>query len=760
MLDLSLCRNGIFTLFLLLTLNKFVYSQINFDSLEQIIHEIDDDATIYQTYLSFSQNSANSEKDYSSILSHLESSRLPDTLKLAFKQDVADWLSVKGFTQLSKTYFEEINKKAKRLDFFDLTFDSRLGLIKLSSENKPIESISNYHQLLSDTSSLENKRFIPKARLELASNLRSQGQPELALLQIDTALMAFQRFQPDAASIKAMLLKGRIYRRIGDTQRAKETFTEALKICKANGLQGESKILNNLGNISHVSGDYDKAVAYYVESLELKRAAGDKRGMAASYFNIGAIKSDMGQHDAAANDFKKCIKLAKEIAYTKLEIRGLSRIAYGFQEQGDLEQSINYNTQALKLSRSVNSVYGLMSNHYNLAENYRLSDDIPKAFEYYQLALKASKEQRHVGYEGAILTGIAQAYARQNEIQTTDSGTENQPINFTDEEIGRLLLQSKEMAEASNNFENKLEAYTALAAYYDNNNDHQKQASALSNILILKDSVFSKEKTDAIISWESKYHAAEKEREIAQLEADKEIADLRQSRNRNFYIASLILLGLLAWFLYYYFLQKETQKASKKRELFRSKLSSDLHDDVGSILTGVAMQSELLMMNASAENQAVYEKLALMSREAMGRMRDTVWAIDSRKDTYEDLFDRMQDFSEDTLGPTGKSLVLKNKIEEGKSVLKPDIRQAVYLIFKEAISNIVKYSDTETVESSLSIKDKGLHLRIRDFGKVDPATIKTSGTGLTNMKMRAEKLGGSLNYFVDNGFHINVEIPI
>lgn len=87
----------------------------------------------------------------------------------------------------------------------------------------------------------------------------------------------------------------------------------------------------------------------------------------------------------------------------------------------------------------------------------------------------------------------------------------------------------------------------------------------------------------------------------------------------------------------------------KALETIRTKISADLHDDVGTILSGLAMQSQMLAFSAKEEQKESLLDFSKMSHDAMERMRDTVWAIDSRKDKYENLIDRMRDFVERNL---------------------------------------------------------------------------------------------------------------
>ena len=199
------------------------------------------------------------------------------------------------------------------------------------------------------------------------------------------------------------------------------------------------------------------------------------------------------------------------------------------------------------------------------------------------------------------------------------------------------------------------------------------------------------------------------------------------------------------------------QKLKREKELsgLRAKISSDLHDDVGSILSGLAMQSQMLSYSAKEEQKESLNEISGMSRTAMERMRDTVWAMDSRKDKFENLVDRMRAFAE-------KNLVLKNITQDfvvenvdSKKFIDPEKRQAIYLIFTEAITNIIKHCDGDHVNIKFIQEKNRLHLLIHDNGS-NHETLKSDGSGLGNMKMRAAKIKGTLVAKFENGFLVDL----
>lgn len=199
------------------------------------------------------------------------------------------------------------------------------------------------------------------------------------------------------------------------------------------------------------------------------------------------------------------------------------------------------------------------------------------------------------------------------------------------------------------------------------------------------------------------------------------------------------------------------QKLQRQKDLaaLRTKISSDLHDDVGTILSGLAMQSQVLAYGSKGEEKEQLNEISAMSRDAMEHMRDTVWAMDSRKDKFENLVDRMRAFAE-------KNLAMKNITHEfimenieSKKFIDPEKRQNIYLIFKEAITNIIKHADAKHVVIRFAQDKEQLILSIHDNG-TEKENTNSDGLGISNMKMRAEKIGGKIKLGYESGFRMEL----
>jgi len=221
-----------------------------------------------------------------------------------------------------------------------------------------------------------------------------------------------------------------------------------------------------------------------------------------------------------------------------------------------------------------------------------------------------------------------------------------------------------------------------------------------------------------------------------------------------FYTISLFFISAIIYSIAMYRLQQ-----ALKIERIRVKISSDLHDDVGSVLAGLTMQTEILMQTASEERQPKLQRISEMSRNAMSRMRDTVWAIDARKDKFKNLLDRIREHATETLEVKDIHFELKIIDVSLDKNMPTQIRQNLYLICKEAITNTAKHSNGDNCQITFQKHGRnGMQLIIQDNGSIKSNVLKSSGLGLSNLRMRAKEIGAKLEINTDNGFFIQLTI--
>lgn len=179
----------------------------------------------------------------------------------------------------------------------------------------------------------------------------------------------------------------------------------------------------------------------------------------------------------------------------------------------------------------------------------------------------------------------------------------------------------------------------------------------------------------------------------------------------------------------------------------RTRIAADLHDEVGALLTRVSMRAELLHSTggpAVAATSPNLEALLRDSRAAQATMRDLVWGIDAGADTLGALLDRLRDHL-DQMAPAGLHTNLVVHQLPDTQLLAPALRQHLYLLAKEAITNAVCHAAGATeLRVELGRRGPALYLRVTDNGRLTESPPGAGGMGLRSMRQRAQALGGQL----------------
>ncbi len=199
-------------------------------------------------------------------------------------------------------------------------------------------------------------------------------------------------------------------------------------------------------------------------------------------------------------------------------------------------------------------------------------------------------------------------------------------------------------------------------------------------------------------------------------------------------------------------------------ERIRQQIATDLHDDVGSGLSQVAILSEVAKRETSPAGAEMLTEVADLARAMRDSMSDIVWAVDPRKDRLADLAHRMRQVTFNLLEADGRRVefLAPDEPQMERIGLPPDRRRHLLLIFKEAITNIVQHTQAEQVRIKIQLDAHRLKLTIHDNGCGFDPHSEYEGHGLHSLKQRAAALKADLQIqsTPTRGTIIQVTVPL
>lgn len=202
-------------------------------------------------------------------------------------------------------------------------------------------------------------------------------------------------------------------------------------------------------------------------------------------------------------------------------------------------------------------------------------------------------------------------------------------------------------------------------------------------------------------------------------------------------------------------------------ERMRTRIATDLHDDLGSSLSRISILSEVARRRADADPESgrMLTDIGETAREMMDALSESIWAIDPRRDDLRSLATRIRRFASDLLETRGIAWHLQAPPDGELIRLSPGQRRQLYLIVKEALHNAARHSGAASVSMELGLSGRRLAAEIRDDGKgfVEREDPDAPGRhGLSSMKARADALGGALviHSTPGQGTRICLDVPL
>jgi signal transduction histidine kinase len=231
-------------------------------------------------------------------------------------------------------------------------------------------------------------------------------------------------------------------------------------------------------------------------------------------------------------------------------------------------------------------------------------------------------------------------------------------------------------------------------------------------------------------------------------------------------VALMVISLLVTGFRIYYRRKLERQMAMLEKqqaiEKERTRIATDMHDDLGAGLSRIKFLSETIGIKKQQQEpiEEDVNKIREYSHEMIDKMGEIVWALNEKNDSLSDLLSYTRAYAVEYLSQNG--IDCKAEVPDNTPLVfvSGEFRRNVFLTIKEALHNVVKHSQATEVKLTININHH-LSIKLKDNGVgFDKNNIRPFSNGLTNMESRVKEMGGKLEIINKNGTLLSLSMPL
>ncbi len=481
---------------------------------------------------------------------------------------------------------------------------------------------------------------------------------------------------------------------------------------------------NEIGTLLKKNKSLTEALAYYNRALKEASLAKNSSLIANAYNNIGLVYEEKGAYKAALAQYQFSLAAYRKVKEKLGESYSLEYIGYVYGLMKNYPPAIENLEKSLALRREIKDNYGIAICLIELTEVYKAKGDLDRAIIYGKQATAFSKE-----------------------------------INYLD------MLQN---------------GYLLLSGIYEDNQNYDQAYLAHKSYVAVKDSIFNSTKSKQISELQTKYETEKKQQRISILNKENTIQKLQLSQ-RDFTIVVIVIAFVVSLFIAYlvYNRYKLKQDARLQNEVIvqqdlatkavliaeeneRKRISGELHDGLGQMFSAVKMNLSALADHIKFEDdhgEKMFERTLSLVDESCKEVRVISHQMAPNILLKAGLATAVRDFIDKI---DARKLKVNLSTFGLKERLDQNIEMVLYRVIQEAVNNVIKHAEANTLDIQLSKDNEGINAMIEDNGKGFDSTAleKFDGIGLKNIRSRVEYLKGQVDFSSTQGAGTLVAIYI
>ncbi|GAB5550575.1 MAG: hypothetical protein Sapg2KO_01660 [Saprospiraceae bacterium] len=381
-------------------------------------------------------------------------------------------------------------------------------------------------------------------------------KPDSALQLLKEAHLSFEQKNEFEGIIKSAFYLGVIhFYYANDLDQSTNYFMKGLDLLDNRGelILGDSlsvryktMFLNSLSSNTADQGDYETAAEQVLKAMTYLEEHPNDRQKALCLMNLANIYASLKDYKKSIQYNKILLKLSEEIGDQRYYSMALNNVAAGFGNTGELDSAVVYLEKAYQISKKEKIWDQVSLRAANIGFTYQKLEQRDLALKYYQEALEIGRAKQLPKRQITALHFLANYYMEEKQTQGVEP----------------LLLEANKLIEQGGRTESLLQNHDLYHGLYTLRGDYRNGLKYYKKMTHLRDSLRSEKVATQVADLESKYLAAEKEKENLRLRKEAELASLKITQ-RNIVIG--LLVGLFSLISLIIFLLGR-QKALKEQK--------------------------------------------------------------------------------------------------------------------------------------------------------------------------------------------------
>ena len=523
-------------------------------------------------------------------------------------------------------------------------------------------------------------------------------------------------------------------------------YTTALPFAPSLDIQAE--INYKIGFCYESLGEYEASAKFFVTSLEGYSELQDTTGMVAAWLGLGGLHSELGELEVALEQLEKAESMCRSPEEDSLMVQVLNTQGVIYRRKKDYDCARESYQRTLASIGKRNDRRALINYYVNMGVlAWKAEKDADEAFAYTDKAIHYAREYGMRFMECVGLSNRSYILFKVGRL----------------EEANSVALQSLEIAIEVQEKEFELRIYQGLSETAEKLNRPEEALMWYKKYISLSDSLGKVESKRQVREVTEKYgneqlslelEALRKQALIDELTLSREMERSRNTRRWSFagIIATLLVLGsTIVFFRYRQSVAGTLEKKDAELAYLqareegqwqeRQRLATELHDGIGSLLTGIKMK----LSGIPDQNQVlspIVDQMAFLGEELRKISHDLVLSSSL------DLSLRVKELMADLFEKTPTETVIEFINPSCLKSLGPELNLQLWRISQELIHNIARHAKADNVLFSMTMHDNRVDLLIEDDGT---GKVRTNGFGLKNVAERVRQLGGDLQVDFEAG---------